>query len=165
MTVLPDDVRKVYESMKRRCAAAKGPYEKVDLCEEWKNDFKAFSDWYYSNLWKSKEVLQLDKDLFSPKDAKIYSPNTCCLLPRSLNVFLSGKKSNNGLPVGVRKTKNGYTAQVGFMGGYVSGKFDNLDDAKNFYVTNKKRYLKMFINSIKEDAPIKIIEALERYEF
>lgn len=165
MTILPDDVRSVYQSMKKRCEATVGPYENVVICDEWKNDFKSFSEWYYKNLWKCKEPLQLDKDLLSAKDFKIYSPQTCCLLPRSLNVFLSGKKRNNGLPVGVVKTKQGYKAQVNFMDFYITDTFDNLEDAKNFYIYNKKRYLEEFIKVIEKDAPEKIIKALKNYQF
>jgi hypothetical protein len=165
MTVLPDDVRRVYESMKRRCNSNREPYKDVSICEEWKNDFKAFSEWYYKNLWKCKEPLQIDKDLLSPKGAKMYSPETCCLLPRSLNVFLAGKRRKNGLPIGVVKNGNYYRAQVNFMGGHVAKTFDNLEDAKNFYVFHKKRYLKMFITVIKNDAPQYVIDALELYEF
>lgn len=165
MTVLPDDVRRTYQSMKKRCEAQSGPYEHVEVCEEWKHDFKAFFDWYYKNLWKCREPLQLDKDLLSPKNSKIYSPETCCLLPRSLNVFLAGEKRHNGLPVGVVKTKYGYKAQVNFMQGYVAKTFDNLEDAKNFYTSNKKRYLNLFIDVIKDDAPKRVIEALMLYEF
>ena len=165
MFVLPDDVRRTYDAMKRRCAATSGPYKNVELCDEWEKDYKSFEKWYYQNLWKCKEPLQLDKDLFSPKNAKIYSPQTCCLLPRSLNAFLVGKRKNNGLPVGVVKSANGYRAQVNFMGGHVAGTFENLEDAKNFYLFNKKRYLQKFIDVIEKDAPQKVIEALKNYEF
>ena len=165
MTVLPDDVRRIYEGMKKRCSFQEGPYERVRLCEEWQNDFSAFSDWYYKNLWRCKEPLQLDKDLLSPKNDKIYSPQTCCLLPRSLNIFLVGKKRNNGLPVGVTKTKHGYRAQVNFMSGHVSGTFESVENASDFYIANKKRYLKMFIDAIRDEAPLYVIEALEKYEF
>lgn len=165
MIVLPDKVRNVYNQMKRRCSFISGPYADVSVCEEWENDFNSFSEWYYKNLWKCKEPLQLDKDLLSEKKSKIYSPETCCLLPRSLNVFLSGKKRKNGLPVGVVKTKNGYRAQVNFMNGHIAGTFSDIEDAKEFYVSNKRRYLKMFIDAIRNDAPEHIIKALENYEF
>lgn len=165
MTVLPDQVRSAYEGMKRRCSFQSGAYEKVELCDEWKDDFESFSNWYYKNLWRCKEPLQVDKDLLSPKGTKIYSPQTCCLLPRSLNVFLAGKRKQNGLPVGVVKTKNAYRAQVNFMGGHMAKTFDNLEDAKQFYVFHKKKYLNMFIEAIKNDAPKHVIEALKSYEF
>jgi len=53
---------------------------------------------------------QIDKDLLG--NGKLYSPDTCCFLPKSVNSFLVRTSSRNGkgLPVGVYKSKGRFQA-------------------------------------------------------
>jgi hypothetical protein len=53
----------------------------VTVCEEWKNDFLKFYDWGIANGYEPG--LQLDKDYRG--DGKIYSPETCQFVTRSIN--------------------------------------------------------------------------------
>ena len=57
-------------------------------------DFLIFDDflqWLEKN--KIRGDVELDKDLFSFEDFKIYSPETCCFLPREINLFLKDRRS------------------------------------------------------------------------
>jgi hypothetical protein len=61
-------------------------YIGTTVCDEWKNDFQAFADWYttqpgYAEGW------DVDKDVIS--GSKHYSPATCVLLPRSVNLMFA----------------------------------------------------------------------------
>ena len=56
------------------------------VCEEWLN-FQNFARWIYDNKYECDD-LELDKDLLI-KGNKIYSPNTCCLLPHEINYAIS----------------------------------------------------------------------------
>lgn len=59
----------------------------------WKN-FQNYSKWYEENeKWNKKYQLEVDKDvLYNVKhlEKKIYSPETCLLLPFQINNYLSG---------------------------------------------------------------------------
>jgi len=63
----------------------------VEVCEEWRNDFKIFHDWCINNGWKQE--LDIDKDLKSlEKPGKRYSPEFCSIISHRENLRI---KSNN----------------------------------------------------------------------
>ena len=64
-------------------------YEDVGISDEWKY-FSNFKAWMEQQPW---EGMHLDKDLLSGEN-KLYSPETCCFLPPTLNNLISFKKSN-----------------------------------------------------------------------
>lgn len=77
-------------------------YNSVTLCSDW-HDYQKFATWYYNNY---KEGFQIDKDILSDyyKVAPSYSPVTCRMIPRDLNMLLVnrvGKSRNTNLPLGV----------------------------------------------------------------
>ena len=68
-------------------------YSACSVCEEWLV-FSNFEKWFEENY---KEGYELDKDLLSGKDNKIYSPETCCFLPQRINKLIltnKGRRSN-----------------------------------------------------------------------
>ncbi len=80
----------VYHNIKNRCYNEKFKFYKnyggagVAMCEEWRNDFKAFYDWCIENGWE--RGLEIDKDLKSPtKPGKIYSPEFCSFVTQKDN--------------------------------------------------------------------------------
>lgn len=80
--------------------------------------FQAFADWATKQIGYGVPGYQLDKDLLV-KGNKVYSPETCCFLPREINMAIirdhSGKKS--GLPIGVFcNGKNGLAAKINIHG-------------------------------------------------
>ncbi len=88
-----------WDQMLTRCyrGICKG-YENCVVHEHWLN-FQKFADWYYSqNDWDKKDCKGksycLDKDILG--DGKIYSEQTCCFVPESLNKFLTNTKSATG---------------------------------------------------------------------
>lgn len=58
----------------------------VTVCDEW-HDFKNFYYWYSLEIVDTSFKYQIDKDLFSGS-RKLYSPETCCLLPKEVNMAL-----------------------------------------------------------------------------
>lgn len=56
-------------------------YENVNICEKWLT-FSNFKRWFDENY---VEGFAIDKDLLSTPDNKVYSPQTCCFLPRIIN--------------------------------------------------------------------------------
>lgn len=82
---------KVWADMKQRCYNGNEKSYKyyggngVTVCDEWKEDFKAFYDWCILKGWNKS--LQLDKDILAPnKTGKIYSPIYCSLVTRKENI-------------------------------------------------------------------------------
>lgn len=77
----------VWYQMMYRCYSSKSPkcYDDVFVIDEWHN-FYSFNNWCEINNPKSDyRNLSLDKDLFSKGALKVYSPETCCFLPSSIN--------------------------------------------------------------------------------
>lgn len=72
---------RIYEGMKARCTNPhRNCFENyggrgIDVCEEWKSDFKAFADWAMSNGYS--DTLSLERKNVD----KGYSPDNCCWIP------------------------------------------------------------------------------------
>lgn len=85
---------KIWSSIKSRCcniddkSYANYGGRGVLICEEWKNDFKAFFGWSIENGWR--KGLDLDKDILG--DGITYAPGSCCFVSRVIN---SRNKRNN----------------------------------------------------------------------
>lgn len=87
-------IYRVWNAMKDRCYREKcDDYldyggRGVIVCDEWKDDFKAFYDWAIKNGWR--KGLQIDKDIKAKElnvEALIYSPERC--------VFVTPKNNSN----------------------------------------------------------------------
>ncbi|ALM62103.1 HNH endonuclease [Vibrio phage qdvp001] len=102
----------------------------VEVCEEWLN-FQVFSQWYYDQLeYLPEGKYDVDKDLFG--DGKLYSPETCVLLPSKLNHYITNRKTCN---VGyVKKGKNKITTTVSLLGRQIFiGDFEDQGNANKYY--------------------------------
>lgn len=104
--------RKTWDKMMRRCYDPKdsswSAYGKVGVtvCEEWK-DFDTFCGWYIRN---KIEGWDMDKDLLQedvPTNKKVYSPATCCFMPKYLNQWFVKR----GLPKVILEG-NSYTISI-----------------------------------------------------
>ena len=72
-------------------------YANASVCDEWFN-YVNFENWYLSQTYET----DLDKDLKYPIHNKIYSPETCLLIPSNLNGFLVGLFDVGGFMKGVQ---------------------------------------------------------------
>lgn len=80
------------------------PYKDVTCCDEWllyENFYEwlhgqeNFDKWYYGERWA------VDKDILI-KGNKIYSPDTCCLVPHDINtLFCKRDRDRGNYPIGV----------------------------------------------------------------
>ena len=87
-------------------------YIGVTVCEEWLT-FSRFKSWMETQDW---EGMELDKDIIKPGN-KMYSPETCCFVPRALNGLLNDRGSARGdCPRGVTFYQSKYIARCGFNG-------------------------------------------------
>lgn len=85
-------------------------YAGSSVCEEWLT-FTRFKEWLVSNKYNMKD--ELDKDILS-SFGLVYSPDTCCLIPKTVNSFLCKISKNGDLPKGVHycNKDNVYVAQI-----------------------------------------------------
>lgn len=82
----------IYQSCKQRCYNPNHRQyniyggQGVRMCDEWYNSFEAFAAWALNNGYK--DTLELDKDYLCEQlniHPKIYSPQTCRWIPKSIN--------------------------------------------------------------------------------
>ena len=79
-------------------------YETSQCCQEWLN-YSIFYEWLHSQdnfeIWKDMPRSGLDKDIIK-KHNKLYSPETCCLVPDRINsLFIKADAMRGKLPIGV----------------------------------------------------------------
>ena len=85
---------------------------------EWLHSQENFDKWFNGNRWN------IDKDILI-KANKIYSPDTCCLVPNNVNnLFVKRDMYRGKYPLGVSKYDNGYVAYC-----------------NNPFINNKREYL------------------------
>ncbi len=160
------DLMQLWSIVKNRCSNQRG-YEDCRICCEWERDPKAFCRWALDNLYHCNgEHLQIDKDLFG-KDQRLYSPETCCFLPASINSVLRRKRRDGieVLPVGVSITDNGrYKATVHHHTGHLTKTFGSMEEAGRYYRENKKRYILGLADTYRQWLPEHIYDALVAYE-
>lgn len=163
----------LWTNMLTRCYSTttlENNYTDVFVCEEWHN-FQNFAKWCNSqkgfHLKDENDVFfHLDKDLLN-RDCRIYSPETCCFIPRDINVFLTYKKSvRSRYLTGVGKTKAGK-----FLSKCRSGGVDNYlgvhsteQEAYNAYKDFKKSVAKDYANKYEGILEDSVILALRSFE-
>ena len=145
-------------------------YQVVTVCDEWLN-FQNFAEWYYKNLIHTNEEIHIDKDIICGEQ-KIYSPETCCIVPRKINVlFIREKKKyeiNKNLPVGVQRQSgciNKYKASVCIEGKIIHKcGFNSPEEAFAWYKKEKEKNIKNIANEYKDILPERTYNALMNYD-
>ena len=110
---------KIWQAMIRRSFDRKykenrPTYKDVTCCEEWLY-YPNFYEWLHSqdnfDNWLHGEQWCLDKDILF-KGNKIYSPDTCCLVPNNVNTLFISRSNDRGiLPIGVRRQDSKFRAK------------------------------------------------------
>ena len=143
-----------WKTMLKRCFDLKykekhPTYKDATCCDEWLL-FDNFYEWLHSqenfSSWLNGDKWAIDKDILI-KGNKIYSPETCCLVPQNVNsLFLKGDSKKGNLPIGVTKTKCGYQAKCrnSFIRGKVAalGTYTTPEDAFQAYKAYKEKIIK-----------------------
>jgi len=139
---------KCWSHMLERCYSAKKQlkyptYIGCTVCDKWLI-FSNFKEWYDTNY---KEEFELDKDILVEGN-KVYSPDTCCFVPKNINSLIHKNKKDTTLPTGVCEhlcIKNGkeyryyrssvYNLETKIM----SPTFKTIEEAQSWYSATKKR--------------------------
>lgn len=164
---------KVWNDMIHRCNDTKTQrkqpnYKDCTVCDEWLN-FQNFAKWYEENYYEIEgHVMCLDKDILI-KGNKIYSPETCCIVPHCINdLFVKSNAIRGEYPIGVglHKHSGRYRAYIKLGTRKVKhiGYYDTISEAFNAYKTYKEDYIKQTADKFKEHLPTKVYEALYNYQ-
>lgn len=145
-------------------------YREVIVCEEWK-DFQVFAEWF-EEATKSiyyKQGWELDKDILSPKDIKIYSPQTCCFIPSEINRSIQTSKNKRGeFPIGVCKQSNGISVRYECVDErFIVNKYlskDRVEEAFLMYKVAKEGYVKTLAEKYAQNLDPRVYEYLMNYE-
>ena len=166
--VVENRVYRVWRGLIERCYAEYSnkqtrwkSYNDVIVDEKWHN-FQNFADWY-TNQPGYNLGFEIDKDLRSSEDNRIYSEETCTLLPSEINMMLVSKrytKNKHNLPKGIRNTpsnKFSATAHCGDPIG-VSRTFETLEEAVSWYNNKNREYVLRFIDNYKNILDAEVVE-------
>lgn len=106
----------VWKNMLQRCGsetfqAACPTYVGCSVSEEFRH-YRTFKEWYDVQAGANVEGFALDKDLLI-KGNKLYSAETCVLLPKAINLlFIKSNAARGNLPIGVSNHRNRFLAKI-----------------------------------------------------
>lgn len=154
---------KIWRDMLERCYCEKTQtkfptYKGCSVCEEWKI-YSNFKKWFHENYIDGWE---LDKDILCIGN-KVYSPQTCCFVPREINSLLR-QSSVNG-KCGIHKKENGtYFAIIRINGRCTHLRnFNSFEDAKK---ARDRAFIQKVVNVVdkyKDLLPRRTAEACLNY--
>jgi len=155
-----------WHDMKRRTSATDRKknlaYSSASVCEEW-SDFEAFSAWFVNQPKMTGWVL--DKDLLSG-GVKIYSPATCCFIPREVNQMLVCNRSDSGGYPGVYRRGSQFVARVKARNKRIHvGTYATQDQALEAYLAAKSDLLSIHADAYEEVLDPRAYRAMKNYDF
>lgn len=139
-------------------------YKGCSVCDNWLT-LSNFKKWYDDNYYEiNGEQMELDKDILF-KGNKIYSPETCIFVPKSINGMFSKNKRVEGLPMGVHRKCSGFEVNPMTAKGRVYlGVFKTLEEAFQAYKQTREEYIKHVADQYKDRIPQKLYDALFLYK-
>ena len=103
----------IYRCFDEKTKSRNLTYQDAVCCKEWLC-FENFYEWLHSqeNFEKwDNDKWTIDKDILV-KGNKIYSPETCCLVPNNINALFINKNNYRGdLPIGVKRSHESFIAR------------------------------------------------------
>lgn len=161
-SVMEKKIYSIWHSMISRCYNSrdidnKSTYKYTTVCEKWHN-FQNFIDWYTDNY---KEDFYLDKDILF-KGNKIYSPETCCLVPCEINALFTKRDNLRGTyPIGVSKDYGKFKATLKKKN---LGRYSTPEEAFQVYKDAKEQYIKEVADKWKDKIDSKVYQAMYNYK-
>ena len=124
--------------------------------------FEYFSTWYLSQIGSDKNNWQLDKDLLI-KGNRLYSEDTCCLVPPEINTLLTRHTKNSVTCKGVFYNKKLGKFSAHLLGKYI-GLFNTELEAFYVYKQAKEAYIKEVANKWKDQIDVRLYNSLINWE-
>lgn len=157
----------IWNHMKLRCYKENYSNYNYLNCEvdSYFKNFQNFCIWFKENSYICEnDTLSLDKDVLcniKHLNIKIYSPETCLLIPFELNSFLAGDNFKSGVVLNI----NTFRARIIKDKEYKNlGTFDTFKEAKFAYAKEKKKYWCEKLEFYK-NIPQNILDILYKYDF
>lgn len=158
-----------WSSMFTRCYGSsdikrRPTYSESIVDDSW-DCFQDFGDWFEENFKPYMDSSWcLDKDILI-KGNKIYSPETCCLIPHEINTLLIKADRRRGLfPIGVHKKGKKFIAQISKGAVKFSlGSFDTPEEAFDAYKIAKESWVKEVADKWKPFITPEVYSALYIY--
>lgn len=129
-------------------------YKDCKVCEELLY-FSNFYEWLHSqenfDKWLNLKYSAIDKDILV-KGNKIYSPETCCLVPNNVNVlFIKSDATRGNFPIGVsfNKEKGQFIVRCNNGNSKMVTVGETLDSVKGFYMY--KEYKENVIKQVAQE--------------
>lgn len=122
-------------------------YASVTICDEWRifsNFYKWFKEHYRYDLAENNIKLEMDKDLISGRENKLYSPKTVVFIPKLVNAYITKRVDNPTGFTGIKKVGKRYLARLHMLGEKNEthlGTFDTPEEAHRAYVVAKNKGL------------------------
>ena len=157
----------LWKNMLKRCYSEasfkKSPSYEQCLTSETFNDYQQFKTWCNSQLGFGNTGWELDKDILV-KGNKVYSEDTCCFVPKEINLLLVKHDKGRGdylLGVDYHKNRKQFRARCSDKH---LGWFNTELEAFRAYKQAKEAYIKEVANKRKDQIDPRVYEALMNYE-
>ena len=141
-------------------------YKGCIVSENFKN-FSYFISWYHNQTGYDQDGWCVDKDILI-KGNKVYSEDTCCLVPYEINnLIVKSDKCRGEYLIGTSfvKKHNKYKSGLSKNGVLKHlGTYDTQEEAFYAYKEAKEAYIKEVANKWKDQIDPKVYEALMKYE-
>lgn len=162
-------IHDVWIQMIRRCydknTQQKSPtYKGCTVCDEWLC-FANYEKWYKEHFYQIEgQRMCVDKDILF-KGNKIYSPQTCCIVPNDINtLFIKSDKVRGDYPIGVRIAPNGKFQSCAGIKNLKCATFDTPEEAFYDYKKKKEQHIKEMADKYKDQIPQKVYNAMYNYQ-
>ena len=132
-------------------------YENCLVCDEWHN-YQKFREWYDTNYYQvGTERMHVDKDILY-KNNRVYSPETCLIVPQRINMLFMKKPNKYGYPNGIKPRAKG-RFEAKYNNEHL-GVFDTIEEASIAHDKAKKKAVTEVANEYKDKIPDKVYQAL-----
>ena len=164
------EIRILWKSILDRCyGRVVEAYKDCSICERWEHLSNFIDDIQKMENFDKlfKQGWSLDKDILV-KGNKVYSPDTCCIVPKEINqLFIYQKRSRGDYPIGVilnnTKTKP-FTAQLSKRltegNQRLRKNFKTVEEAFLFYKVEKEKYIKDVANIYKDEIDVRCYNSM-----
>ena len=127
--------------------------------------FSKFKSWYYSQIGCYQKDWNLDKDILV-KGNKIYSEDTCCIVPQEINLlFTKADRVRGKYPIGVyhdtSRRRKRFSVRVSKNGKQIAlGRYLTPEEAFYVYKKEKESYIKEVAEKWKDKIDPRVYDAL-----
>ena len=160
-----EPVYNVWRTLLGRCCSERHreqfpAYADCVVCEEWLC-YQNFAEWWNDNMYHvGTERMHLDKDILY-KGNKVYSPDTCLIVPQRINMLFSHKPNKYKLPNGIKPASSG-KFEAKYNGKHL-GTFNTLAKAELAHEKAKRDAIRRVAEEYKNVIPKKVYVALLKW--